>query len=412
MWWRRLGGSALVVALGVGSLSLYVAHGKANDPETGGYPQRIGFERPSDRLPDRPGPLAATLYDNDFGTGRDLGVAATGRLWELPSGTNALSPSGTLLLTQPGERPDRLAVHDLSTGRRWVLRGTRPGWPGGPTRVSWAQDESAVLADFAGVGRPGRRRAAVLDVTSGALTDVPGGEPAGFRSPAEPVTVREVGGPGTVGGIVATTTDLDTGATRELPLRLAGRWLGAPDAELVASIAPDGRTILLVEAGERSGAVRVRLFSLADGTELAPRSVSGWDGCSPSWRGQDPVLPTTSQPGGPGSARRAGAALLTEDGSTSLVAVHPRLQSACLQLAAHALTTGPRWALFGTWTAEWTWYWLPGLIVVALVLLGLVMVVTTARRTWATASRGHALRRHPWIGYGRATPPGSGAAPR
>ena len=38
-----------------------------------GYPQRIGFERPSPQLPDRPGPLAATMFDNDFGERRELG---------------------------------------------------------------------------------------------------------------------------------------------------------------------------------------------------------------------------------------------------------------------------------------------------------------------------------------------------
>ena len=64
-----------------------------------GYPQRIDFERPSPALPDRPGPLAATLYDNDFGNGRELGVTSRGRLWELPHGINVLSPDGRKLLT-------------------------------------------------------------------------------------------------------------------------------------------------------------------------------------------------------------------------------------------------------------------------------------------------------------------------
>jgi hypothetical protein len=96
------------------------------------------------------------------------------------------------------------------------------------------------------------------------------------------VTVRMVGGRSAAGGIVATTTDLNTGATSDLPLRLAGPWLGDPDAELVASVAPDGRTIVLVEDTEnRSSDTTVRMFSLADGTELAPRSVRDWDGCSP-----------------------------------------------------------------------------------------------------------------------------------
>jgi hypothetical protein len=380
--WRRAGVLALVAVILAGSALLVVRHGRANDPATGGYPQRIDFERPSDRLPDRPGPLAATLYDNDFGSARYLGVTATGRLYELPSGTSSLSPSGRLLLTLPWSGGRRLGLHDLSTGDQWVLRTVLPARPY-DARVSWSQDESAVLGEFARAAHPRRRDPAVLDIRSGALTEVGSGEPAGFRSPSKPVTLRRVGGSSAPGGIVATTTDLDTGATRDLPLSLDHSWLGSPNYPLVASVAPDGRTLLLVEdSGDRSRDTTVRLFSLADGTELAPRSVRNWDGCSPSWRDQDPVLPTTAQPGGPGSSRTAGAALLTGDGSTPLVAVHFRLQATCLQLTADALAAGSRWALFGTSTAMWTWYWFPGLIVLALVLLGSSALFLALRRGW------------------------------
>ena len=75
------------------------------------------------------------------------------------------------------------------------------------------------------------------------------GTPASFRSPSEPVTVHKVGGRSAAYGIVATTT--------------------ASDAT-------------------------VRMFSLADGTERTSRSVGDWDGCSPTWLGPDPVLPTTT----------------------------------------------------------------------------------------------------------------------
>lgn len=395
--WRHFGVLALVVGPVAGAAFAVVWHGKATDPETGGYPQRIGFERPSDRLPDRPGPLAATLYDNDFGNGRNLGVTATGRLYELPGFTNVLSASGTLLLTQPANRRHQLAVRDLSTGDRWVLDGV-PSWREGVgPRAHWSQDEAAVLGSFTSAHRR-RQHAAVLDVTSGAITEIGTGKPAGFRSPSEPVTVHKVGGRGAAGGIVATTTDLDTGTTSDLPLRLASPWLGDPDAELVASVAPDGQTILLVEgADNRSSDTTVRMFSLVDGTERAPRSVRDWDGCSPSWLGPDPVLPTTSQPRGSGSTRWAGARLLTDDGATSLVAVHPRLQSTCLQLATDALEAGPRWAFFGTATALWAWYPLPVLIaasLLSLVSLGLLMLLRRARRKRAgRPSRGRDLWR-------------------
>jgi hypothetical protein len=378
--WRGLGVVIIVVVVLAGSAALVVRHGRAHDPETGGYPQRIGLERPSDRLPDRPGPLAATLTDNDFGNARNLGVTPTGRLFELPSGTTWLSPSGTILLSQPSSRRRQLGLHDLTTGEQWVLRTSALQDYAG---VSWSPDESAVLGGFAPAGHPRQQEPAVLDIGSGVLTKVGAGAPAGFRSPSEPVTLRRVGGPSAPGGIVATTTDLDTGATSDLALSLDHSWLGTPHHPLVASVAPDGRTLLVVEdSGSRTGDTVVRLFSLVDGTELAPRSVRAWDGCPPSWRGQDPVLPTTAQPGGQGSARTAGAALLSGQGSTSLVAVHFRLQSTCLQLTTAALAAGPRWALFGTSTATWTWYWLPGLIVATLALVGLLLLFRAVRGGW------------------------------
>ena len=395
--WRRFGVSALAVALVAGAAFAVAWHGTANDPETGGYPQRVGFERPSDRLPDRPGQLAATLYDNDFGSGRDLGVTATGRLYELPRGTNLLSASGALLLTQPGDRRHQLAVHDLSTGDRWVLDGA-PSWREGvQPRAYWSQDGTEVLGSFTAAHRRGQHPA-VLDVTSGAVTEIGTGTPAGFRSPSEPVTVHKVGGRSAAGGIVATTTDVNTGATSDLPLRLSGPWLGDPDAELVASVAPDGRTIVLVEdTDNRSSDTTVRMFSLADGTERTSRSVRDWDGCSPTWLGPDPVLPTTSQARGSGSSRWAGARLLTDDGATLLVAVHPRLQSTCLQLAAAALEAGPRWAFLGTATALWAWYPLPALIaasLLSLASLGLLRLFRTAHRKRAgRTGRGRDLRR-------------------
>jgi hypothetical protein len=323
------------------------------------------------------------MYDNDFGNGRDLGVTATGDLWELPRGTSLLSPSGELLLTQPVRKPHRLVVRDLATGDRRVLHRTWAEPLRQDSPVSWSPDETAVLGDFARSRRPGPHHSAVLELATGAVAEVGRGYPAGFRSATEPVTVRVIPGRGAAGGVVVTTTDLATGDSSSRPLRLADPWLGDPAAGLVATIAPDGQTILLVEDTSGRSDTRVRMFSLADGSELASRRLLDWDGCSPGWRGGDPVLPTTSQPGGPGRTSTAGARLLTEDGATLLVAVHPRLQSTCLQLTADALAAGPRWALFGTATAVWTWYWFPGLVVVSLVLLGVALLYRSLRRGWA-----------------------------
>ena len=360
-----------------------------------GYPQRIGFDRPSPRLPDRPGPLAATLYDNDFGNGRQLGVSPRGRLWELPAGINVLSPDGRFLLTGQGDgQLNQLVVHDLSTGDKRVLddigqsidmeepAATRYVLdPSGA--VLWSPDGSAVLGSFAERGQRGRPRPAVLELASGDLTEVGGGEPAGFRSPSEVVTIRKLGDNSAEGGIVTTTTDLMSGDTSSLPLQLAGPWRGDPDGPLEASVSPDGTTLLLIEVakGEFPDAT-LRLFSLTDGSELAPRSIHHWDSCSPAWLGNDPVLPTETR--GRGGSLAAGSELVTADASRPLVAVHYRLQSSCLQPTADALEAGPHRALFGTRTGLWTWYWWQLLLAGSLALAVPGVLIWRRRRSRST----------------------------
>ena len=395
---RRLASALVAGALLVAVVAVVAARDAgtavAGGARVDGYPQRIGFERPSPALPQRPGPLAATLFDNDFGTSRPLGVTSRGRLYELPYGPNVLSPDGRLLLTGQGDWSDsRIAVHDLSTGEVHVFEdigqtifGTERGEVthkiDSNGAVLWSPDGSAVLARFAGDGPGGRPRTRLLDVSSGALTDVSGGAPAGFLTAAEVVTVGEVVEDGVTTGMVATTTDVVSGATSSLPLRLDGPWRGAADSSVEASVSPEG-TLLLVEAekGRRPDAT-LRLFSLADGTELAPRSIRGWDGCSPGWLGDDPVLPTTTR--GFRGSLAAGEALVTAEGTRPLVAVHHRMQSSCLQLSAAALRAGPHRSLLGTSTALWTWYWWQLLLATSLALLGIALVARRWRRRGTT----------------------------
>lgn len=274
-----------------------------------GYPQRVGFDRPSPKLPDRPGPLAATMNDNNFGGGRELGVTSRGRLWELPIGINVLSPDGRVLLSgESSGFSSRLSVHDLSTGQRRVFDDVGETYDASERRrfhylidqqaaIYWAQDASAVLARFGEAPRPSHPTPRILDVASGVVTELDGTDPAGFRSPSEAVTVTKVGGKDASGGIVATTTDLRTGEAQDLPLRLDGPWRGDPDSELNASVSPDGSRLLLIEApGYREATLR--LFSLTDGSEFAARQIDNWDSCSPAWLGNDPVVPTKSRAAG------------------------------------------------------------------------------------------------------------------
>lgn len=358
-----------IVALLVGSGGAVTALGpSASSPSAEdamrpvqGYPQRIGFERPSPRLPERPGPLAATMYDNAFGTGRELGVTADGGLWELTPGVNVLSYDGRLLLSRrAGGFAGPLQVRDLATGERrgfddigetfdttlgrrfrYLLDSTAP--------VHWSTNGSAILTKLGEAPQRNRSRPMALDVDSGKVVAVRGEEPAGFRSPTQVVTVSKRAEGGRT-HVTATTTELETGVRRALRLRLTSPWRGDPDDRLHASTSPDGSMLLLIEvAGGADAGATLRMFSLSDGRELSPRSVRGWDRCTPTWLGNDPVVPTESHP--------ARSELVTQSGSRSLVAVQPRLQSSCLQLTPAALEAGPVRALFGTWGYSWTWYW-------------------------------------------------------
>ena len=250
--------------------------------------------------------------------------------------------------------------------------------PNGP--AYWSADGSRVLAAFSVRAHRGMFHPMVLDVGSGDLTEVGDGVPAGFRSPSEAVTLAGLGSKAADGAIVMTTTDLVTGETRTMPLRLGIPWSGAANGRLVASVSPDAATLLLIEVAEHQYPdATLRRFALVDGSELTPRSIVDWDGCPPVWLGDDPVLPTKSP--------QAGSELVSAAGSFPLVAVHHRLQSSCLQLTADALEAGPHRALLGTWTYLWTWYWWQLLVAASLALL------TAALFVWRGLDRSPPTRR-------------------
>jgi hypothetical protein len=401
------------MAAGGAVLAAIVWHGHATDPDTGGYPQRIGFDRPSDRLPDRTDPLAGTLYDNNFGNGRNLGVTATGRLWQLPDGENLLSPSGARLLTRSWEGKNSVMLRDLSTGERRTVPGDVDISSTSEVSAFWSADETAVFTSFHIDGRPRHVRPAVLDLTTGALEPVGTGTPAGFLSPTRVVTLTVTPGRARAsmesgGAIVATITDLDTGQATELPLRLAEPW-SSSSSGLVASVAPDGESMILLDSPDQRlpHEVTVRRFSLTDGAELLPRTVDDWDGCTPTWRGNDPVIPTQAEVARNSVAARA--ELLTTDTTRSLVAVHPRLQSRCLQLTAAALDAGPRWALFGSWTTLLAFYPIPSLILALLLamvvyrLIGAALEARSLSRAARRAPTGPSMEDHPTAAAEHAT---------
>lgn len=174
-----------------------------------------------------------------------------------------------------------------------------------------------------------------------------------------------------------------TGAVERLALRPHGPWRGRSDAHPGASVSPDGRTLLLVEAGRVSTPdVTVRRFSLDDGRELDAREVADWDSCDPTWSGADPVVPTRTD--------TAHSVPLGADGQRSLVAVHHRMQSSCLVLAADAVAAGPHPSFLGTRDALWTWYWRELLLLLTTALTAMVLAVLLARRRRSGTATGPA----------------------
>ncbi|MBC9735145.1 hypothetical protein [Nocardioides marmotae] len=403
--WTRVAvlGAALAVATVLQAVGLVTGAGPSTATSTAtsadGYPQRIGFARPAPPLPDRPGALAGTFYDNDFGNRRALALGPRGQLWALPPGVPSLSPDGRWLLTASSTVPgEPLELHDLVTGTRKVFPdlGTstdrtelrRGAYQLVPRAARWSGDARSVLVLVAQRPRLGQEHAAVLDLGTGAVTRVPDGTPAGFDAAGRAVTVRvaRAGRPGEAW--TATATDVVTGAVQRRVLRPRGPWAGAADPRPHAGVSPDGATVALVEAGlGDTPDATVRRFSLEDGHELDPRAVADFDHCEPSWSGEDPVVPTRSN--------TAHSVLLDTDGPRSLVAVHHRMQSFCLVLVVDALAAGPHESFLGTRDALWTWYWRELLLALtvgatALALATLLLLRRRRRRSGSGSGGGAA----------------------
>ncbi|MCB0908619.1 MAG: hypothetical protein KDB63_16050 [Nocardioidaceae bacterium] len=330
-------------------------------PDDGGFPQRTGFIRGAPMLPDKPGPLAAIVGDNNFGAGSLEAVTSTGRAFTLPaSADGTLSPDGRLLVT-PGSR--RIVVRDLSSGETREVSTTRSVRSAG----IWRGDGGQLLVWLSGT-RHGF--VAVLDVGTGRLAaSTVTGRPVGFLKDGTLVAVRT-----TSAGIQVVTLDQALTVLATVDLSPVDGWAsGGPND---SGVTPDG--LLLTREGPDDGRILLRTFSVTDGseagrisTEIDAEEVSY--GCPMGWRGNDPVLITKSY------GSQAKALQIHPDGSTTqLMAIHHRMQSYCVTFAAEALEAGPRWALLGTNDDVWTWYWRP---------LLLVLLLTAGPLTWSMLSR-------------------------
>lgn len=338
-------------------------------PDDGGFPQRIGFIRGAPMLPDKPGPLAVVIDDNNFGNGGQEAVGRDGREWTLPTTqAPALSPDGSrvaLLVRRTVE------IRDLT-------EGTSTSWPApGNDRVSTGSIHSllAFMPDQTHllVWMWGRTHGwtALLDVATGVLVRAEvNARPVGVTADGEIVALRA-----REDTLTVVMLDSRLAEVRRFTLAPVSGWTSDPRD--VGMIAPDGG--LVVPDGDR-GALVLRRFSLDDGTEttdlnttVSGRSFSG-SNCRLTWRGDDPVVITKSY------GSQAKAVQIHPDGSTTqLLAIHHRMQSNCVTFAADALEAGPHWSFLGANDAVWTWYWRP-LLLILLVAGGVVWWVVSRRR--------------------------------
>ncbi len=353
-----------------------------SDPSSGvhSYPQRFGHQGSFDDLPDAPGALAATFTNNNFGDSFTVLVSPTGETWGSVDRGAVLSPDGTLVLSSPfvalGMPADRadgaLAVRNLVSGETRTLEAMRPYVLATSSPMIWSPDNSSVLVS----GRIPRSGTGdvplLLDVSTGEVRPLGTGVPVGFRSALEAVTLRQPGGPVATTPPTVVTTNIRTGDSTERVLP-GSRPIGALRA-VTTSLSPNGSTLLVISR-EEDRYSELRMFDLARGKELPPRQVRDWEGagCATAWIGDDPVLPTKRL----GSQARS--ILVTADGDKSLVALHPSNQSFCIQWAADAIAGGPQPALFGSWSAWWTWHWQQLAVGVGALLGGAYLVLRRRR---------------------------------
>ena len=329
-----------------------------------GFPQRVGFIRGAPMLPDKPGPLALIVVDNNFGAATLEAVSASGRAYTLPATYDAsLSPDGRLLMTH-GER--RISVRDLTSGQVQAATVDRPLRSAG----AWSSDGSRLLLS---ISRKLNGYAAVLDTATGRLTtSTVRARPVGFLPDGRIVALK--------------TTDDDTrvmvldsalAVLSTAPLRPTDGWAdGGPND---ATVNPEGQ--LMTREGPDDGRVLFRTFSVTDGTqsrqlvaEVGGRSVAY--GCPMGWRGADPVIVTKTD----GTPARV--VQVHPDGSTTqLLAIHHRMQSLCVAFSADALRAGPGRALLGANDAVWTWYWRPLLLMLLLAGGALTWLLSRRRRS-------------------------------
>lgn len=352
--------------------------------DRGGYPQRIGFVRDSSALPDRPGPVALVLDDNNFGAAAWEAVAADGTAWRIADGSvELLSDDGAEIVLAPfalDPADQTFVVRDLRTGvtttlpmQRLAEAGAglglrrRQTWIDPP--VAWSTDRASLLVPLGGSGSRATR-AALVEVATGTVTPLPlVGDPVGFLSDERVVAVATEGPEGAprVEARLATPTGEPAGA---VALHPEAPWAGENTSRGWA-LSPSDE--LLVWERPREGDTVLRWFDLESGAELSSRSADLGPICAVGWQEGDPVVSTRRRPAQVELVR------VGENTTQALLGVHHRAQSVCVRIAADALELGPTPMTLGSHDPVWTWYWRQ--LAFALLLAGGLAWITVARRT-------------------------------
>ncbi len=341
----------MVSALGVG------AGGRPWDdaPESAdGHPQRI--ERPYvvRDLPARPGPVAGLVSDGLSW----FAVSGHGRLWRLDDVAEpldvqpALSGDGRVLayLRETSGGGNEYVLRDLVSGELTAFPQLGNGDGGDLTFFVAPQHPTSVSPDGKQVlvqgARLDGRNADALLVTEDGVREVfvkgvawpvgwsPDGRLAWLVTPThQPTQTPEL-----------LATDTSGKEIGRLPLELRRP---ATFHQWSAALSPDGTVLTLVPEDADGGRELLRLAT-QDGSVVDRHPAPEATGCAPSWRGDEPLVPTVDH------------VLADLDGGPVVVA-DPSLEAACSIWATDALAGdrhgGLTGAVFGTSTSWLSWRW-------------------------------------------------------
>lgn len=352
----------------------------STDPADG-YPLRIARPYVIRELPARPGPVAGLLRSDESW----LAVSPHGRLWELTDDDDrsdvppAVSDDGRVLayLRTSENGFGEYVLRDLTTGVITAFPSVSSG-ASESDATFWVADQHPAYISPSGDqvlvpgGRTNGRDA------DGLLLSVDAGVRELFvAGPAYPAGWERDGRLAWLGALdarrPAVIITTDTGEVARRTRLAVDRRIEV--TQWSARVSPDAKAVALAEELDGLQGV-VRRYSLRTGLEIDRSDVVAdavLGACSPSWRGEDVTVPTTT---GDQSSDSTGLALVDRRGEPVVLA-DPRLNIGCSFWASQALDGDVHHGLSGrlfdesqTW---WSWWWreLTAVVLIAFAIAGM-----------------------------------------